>query len=121
MKDKLIYLATPYSKYDAGLSMAFVDASRLTARLLKEGYRVYCPIAHTHPIAMYGNVDPYDHDIWMTFDQAMMDKADILLIAKMQGWEQSKGIAIEMDVFCRVGKPILYLGPETLTISNLPS
>ena len=117
MKDKLIYLATPYSKYESGLSMAFVDAARLTARLLKEGYKVYSPIAHTHPIAVYGNVDPYDHDIWMPFDQAMMDVSDILVIATFPGWEKSKGISIEIEVFKKAGKTICFLDPNDLMFS----
>ena len=45
----LAYLATPYSKYPAGLQQAFVDAAKLAALLLRSGMNVYSPIAHTHP------------------------------------------------------------------------
>src|SRR5262245_27488339 len=107
----LIYLATPYSKYPAGIEQAFVDAAALTGRLLVEGLRVYSPIAHTHPIAVWGQLDPYDHSIWLPFDEAIMTAASALLVAEMDGWRESKGIAHEIDFFERRKKPIFYLNP----------
>jgi hypothetical protein len=113
---KLIYLATPYSKWDEGITMAYVEASKLTAKLLRAGYKVYSPIAHTHPIATYGNVDPYDHAIWLPFDQIMMDKADVLFVAEMEGWKTSKGVQHEITTFLRAGKLVYFVDPETLRI-----
>lgn len=110
-KDDLIYLATPYSKWSEGITMAFVEAAKITAELLKHGYKVYSPITHTHPIAMYGNVDPYDHHVWLPFDKAVMDRADALLVAKMPGWDTSKGVAFEIETFQKAGKPIFFLDP----------
>lgn len=116
----LCYLATPYSKFPAGIDNAFKVACRLTAELIRVGIKVYSPIAHTHPIALYGQIDPLDHDIWMPFDTAMMDKADALLIAQMESWEISKGIAIEVDYFLLNGKPIFYLNPQSLHVERAP-
>ena len=106
---RLCYLATPYSRYPRGIHFAFVDASAFAAELLKRGVKVYSPIAHTHPLAIYGNVDPLDHDIWLPFDQAMMDASDALIVAEMDGWETSRGIGHEMDYFRAAGKPIHQL------------
>lgn len=106
---KLCYLATPYSKYPAGIHVAFVDASIFAAHLLRHGIKVYSPIAHTHPLATYGNIDPLDHSIWLSFDEAMMNASDALVVAEMDGWEVSKGIGYEMEVFRAAGKPIYRL------------
>lgn len=114
----LIYLATPYSKYPQGLEAAFRDTAALTARLLVRGLKVYSPIAHTHPIAIHGGADPLDHSIWLPFDRAIMDKADALLVAKMETWEQSKGIHYEIDVFKQAGKPIYYLDPAAMEVGS---
>ena len=114
----LAYLATPYSKYPAGLQQAFVDAAKLAALLLRSGMNVYSPIAHTHPLALYGNLDPLDHLIWLPFDQAMMNAADVLLIAHMQGWQESYGIAHEIEYFETAGKPIFDLDPKTLVMTR---
>lgn len=112
----MAYLATPYSKYPKGIELAFRDACKITARLLRLGMKVYSPIAHTHPIAVHGKIDPYDHKIWMPFDKAVMDRSDVLLVAKMDTWDQSYGIAEEIKIFTAAGKPIYYLDPETLEV-----
>jgi nucleoside 2-deoxyribosyltransferase len=115
----LCYLATPYSKYLGGhLERAFVDASKIAAQLLRAGIKVYSPIAHTHPLAVYGNIDPLDHSIWLPFDEAMMEAANILIVAHMDGWQDSKGIAHEIAFFEQRGKPIYDLNPETMTMAK---
>lgn len=115
----LAYLATPYSKYmDGNLELAFRDAAALAAKLMLAGVKVYSPIAHTHPLAIYGDVDPLDRDIWLPFDEAMMSAADVLIVAHMKGWQASRGIAHEIEFFERAGKPIFDLDPNTLTMSR---
>lgn len=112
----LCYVATPYSRYPAGIEAAFVDAAKLTAKLLTCGFWCYSPICHTHPLAIYGNLDPLDHDIWLPFDKAMMTAADSLLVAHMDGWDTSFGIAEEVKFFEGSGKPIYDLDPATLVM-----
>lgn len=115
-KFSLIYVGTPYSKYVDGIDAAFVEAAKLTARLMRKGLKVYSPIAHTHPLAMYGKIDPMDHSIWLPFDGAMMDKADAMIVAMMFGWEDSKGVRHEIDVFTAAGKPVFFLNPDDLSL-----
>lgn len=115
-KSPLCYLATPYSKWVPGLHDAFIQACILASRLLTAGVKVYSPIAHTHPLAIYGKLDPLDHSIWLPFDEAMMDAAQVLLVAHMDGWRESKGVAHEIDFFDREGKPIFDLNPQTLAM-----
>jgi hypothetical protein len=105
----LCYLATPYSKYPSGIHHAFADAATFAANLLKAGVNVYSPIAHTHPLAIYGNIDPLDHNIWLPFDATMMHLAEALIVARMPGWESSKGVMHEIEVFRAAHKPIYYL------------
>src|SRR5690349_15208591 len=117
----IIYLATPYTRYRTGIEMAFIDAARLTAKLIKSGLKIYSPIVHTHPIAIHGNIDAKDHSIWLPFDFAMMRKADVLLVAQMDGWDESFGIAEEIQVFNCDHKPIFYLDPDTMEIHERAS
>lgn len=114
MKGNLAYLATPYTKYRAGPEQAFIDAAKLAGRLLIAGVNVYSPITHTHPIAVHGNLDPLDHAIWLPFDEAMMIAADVLIVARMDGWSESRGIAHEIQFFEESHKPIFDLDPATL-------
>ena len=105
---RLVYLGSPYTKYAAGLDAAFRDVSAFAAMLLKDGVRVYSPIAHTHPIAIHGNLDPRNHEIWLPFDHAMMDAADAMCIADMDGWRESYGVKYEIDYFRKAGKPVYF-------------
>lgn len=105
---RLVYLGSPYTKYVAGLDAAFRDVSAFAAMLLKDGVKVYSPIAHTHPIAIHGNLDPRNHEIWLPFDQAMMDAADAMCIADMDGWRESYGVQYEIDYFRKAGKPVYF-------------
>lgn len=105
------YLATPYSKYPGGIDQAFRDACLETALLLKAGVPVFCPIAHTHPVAIHGQLDPFDHAIWMPVDKPMMEAAKGIIICKMEWWEQSRGVKAERDYFLAAGKPIIYMQP----------
>lgn len=115
-KYDLIYLATPYSKYPEGLEIAFRRASALAARLMLRGLKVYSPIAHTHPLAIHGGVNPLDHSIWLPFDEAIMKKADALLVARMKSWERSYGISEEIKFFNAAGKPVHHLDPVTFWV-----
>lgn len=114
----LAYVATPFSAYPLGIERAWIDACKIAARLLKIGVRVYSPIAHTHSIAIHGELDAMDLSIWLPFDEAMMEKCDSLVVAHLSSWELSKGIAHEIAFFERAGKPIFDLDPETLKITR---
>jgi Domain of unknown function (DUF1937) len=116
----LLYLATPYTKYEGGITLAYIGACKLAARLLRAGLRVYSPIAHTHPIAVHGGIDPYDLSIWLPFDGAMMDKADALLVGMMAGWDLSVGIKHEIGAFGEARKPVYFMSPEDLTVVPPP-
>lgn len=109
-----VYLASPYSKYDGGVERAFQIVSGVAADLIRRGVAVFSPIAHSHPIALHGGLDPLSHDIWLPIDCVMMDAAGALCIVEMDGWKDSFGVAYEIDVFRAAKKPIFHLNPRTL-------
>lgn len=112
----LIYLATPYSRFTRGLEMAFREAAILSAKLIKCGLPVYSPIVQMHPIAIYGDLPPTDHSLWLEYDSAMMNKSEALLVARMDGWDESFGIAEEIKFFKSAGKSIYHLDPDKLEL-----
>lgn len=120
-KFDLIYLATVYTSYPDGIEAAHIAACTIAARLIEQKINIYSPIAHTHPIAIHGDLDPLDHGYWMDFDAAIIRKSDALLIAQMREWERSKGIALEVTAFLEQGKPIFYLDPADLAVTHTPA
>ena len=111
---KLIYLATPYTHYPDGLDAAFEDASAIAGALIKRGLTIFSPICHSHPIAKHGGIDAVDHELWMRIDREMWERCDELLVAKMSGWDQSRGIAAEIEYFLSHGKPVTYTEVESI-------
>jgi hypothetical protein len=105
------YLATPYSKYPAGIVQAHADACAQAALLVKAGIPVYSPIAHTHPIAVCGHLDPYDHELWLEADRTFMEAAKGLIVCEMEGWQESYGIECEIKYFAQAGKPRFQMVP----------
>jgi len=104
-----IYVASPYSKFPGGTEAAFREVSRAAAWLIRQGVRVYCPISHTHPIAIYGGMDPLDHAIWLPCDQPFMKAAGAIVVVQMETWNESYGIAVEVREFEAAGKPVHYI------------
>jgi hypothetical protein len=103
------YLASPYSKYPAGTEAAFRDVSRVAAMLVRAGVPVFCPIAHSHLVAVEGGLSLTDHDIWLPADEPFMNAAHGGLAVQMPGWRDSYGVGHEIERFEQAGKPVFCL------------
>jgi hypothetical protein len=114
----LVYLATNYSRYGDGHEAAFRVACEIAAKLLREGVRVFSPIAHGHPISYFGDIDPIDDALWSWFDEVMVERCDTVLVAEMGGWQRSRGIAREIEAFEDAGKPVYYLDLESFEVGT---
>ena len=112
----LYYLASPYRLYPAGAEQAFIDVCAIAGHLIETGVMVYSPIAHCHPIAAHSDMDLHRYELWMPFDLLMLARCDGLIIAHMQGWEESVGIAEEVKYFMALNRPIFDLDIKTLCL-----
>lgn len=112
------YLASPYSaKNVTSEKQAIVIRARryktvckMAGKLMKEGHKIFCPIAHSHPIeviGMPGQVN--DFDFWMKQDLPVLDKAKEVLVYQMSGWEESRGVTREIERARELGIPIRYI------------
>jgi hypothetical protein len=109
---KLIYLASPYSKYPKGRVAAFEEICEKAAHLMLEGHNVFCPIAHSHPIEDLGMVDRGTHDFWLKQDFAVLERCDELFVYKMPSWEESYGVTKEIEFAQKNNIPVTYLDYE---------
>ena len=109
----LIYLASPYSHPDeVERQLRFRLVCRKAAKLIQEGRLVFSPIAHSHPIAVIGDLDggfSLDFELWREFDQRMLAACDMVWVYCIDGWKESKGIAAEIEIAKRLGKEIHYI------------
>lgn len=114
---ELVYLASPYSKYPGGREEAYTFACKKAAELMLQGYNVFCPIAHSHPIETIGGITPEQatHDFWLKQDFAVLDRCDALFVYKMPGWDTSHGVNEEVKRATRRQMKIIYLEWEGYT------
>ena len=106
----MIYLASPYSH----------PAKRVRARryeeavwaagslIVRRGEAVFSPIAHSHPIAEAARLDGTFSGVWAEMDLAIIAICSEVVVLRLAGWEESKGIAAEIAEAQRLGIPVTY-------------
>jgi hypothetical protein len=103
----VIYIASPYSHPDPTVREARYDAvCEHAASMLRDGRLVYSPVAHSHPLAARGL--PGDWSFWARHNAAMLARCTALAVLTLPGWEQSEGVAAEVEIARRLGLPVGY-------------
>lgn len=119
-RNRLNYIASPYTLYRDGPGIARIHASALCGKLMRERIKFFCPIMHGHPMSEFGGADPFDHSLWLPFNQPLLEACDVLVVAQLPGWRESRGVRHEIDWFANAVRPIVYLSPETLAVADIP-
>jgi hypothetical protein len=111
-RHRLTYLAAPYTHPDpAVLQQRYIAANRACAELMRQG-PVFSPISHSHPVADY--MDPalrLDHHFWQEQDTAILCHCSRVVVLKLDGWRESKGIAAELKLARKCGIPVEFMEP----------
>jgi len=117
------YLASPYTHYEEGRQAAFEHISKVAGELFGQGIPIFCPIAHGHPMSIYGGMPPGEvgdkhWQMWIDSGKYFMEGAIGCIVSTMKGWEVSPGVLNEIAYFKKAGKPIMYL-PYGQTANNM--
>lgn len=125
----LIYLASPYTPVGSfNLSQKkllqaerFEQVCKIAARIMMDcGHQVFSPIAHSHPIELYGKT-PSTEGFWLAQDFAILDHCDEMWIATISGWEQSSGVKKEWERAVWHGIPVKLYNIYTGELTNAPN
>lgn len=103
------YLATPYTRYPDGHEAAYAAAVTETARLIAAGHVIFSPIVHSHPLVAHGHGVEFSY--WAKFDDVMIRAARGVIVCMLLSWRDSTGIAEEIKLAERLGKPVTYMVP----------
>ena len=108
MEHKLLYLASPYFHNDSRVKLARLEANRIAVNVL---INIYDNIIPFSPI-LYGSSIPHD-DVspccgWYNFDLMFLKKCDVMKVLKLPGWEESRGVFMEIGVAKSLDIPIEY-------------
>ena len=106
----MVYLATPYTHRSAHVMRQRIEeSSDFEAYLLRNGLVVYNPIRTSESIS---HLLPHDFD-WYRYDLKVLGTCDVMVILKLNGWDSSKGVAMELEYANRHGIPcVMANAPE---------
>lgn len=107
----IIYLASPCSHPDADVrEERFQAVCREAAKIMESGQMVFSPMAHGHPIALYGDL-PSDWEYWAKYDRKLIEFCSELWVLMIDGWKESKGVINEIKIAMDLGKRVWYHMP----------
>jgi len=103
------YLASPYSDPDPAVRLQRFEAvCKAAATLMRHGVYVFSPIAHTHSIAMAGEL-PLGWDFWERYDREMIAACDEVLVLCLEGYNKSRGVQAEIAIAEELDIPVRFL------------
>ena len=117
---EMIYLACPYSHDNMGIrEWRYKRVTEAAAILVfTRKIPVYSPITQTHPMDVHRILHMPDvklgdeHDFWLNmFDFPFLRTCSNLAVLMLPGWEESKGVSMELKEAKWLGLEIEYLEP----------
>ncbi len=127
MEKELIYVASPYtpkedlipSAAEALMNLRYQMVCGAVAGFIKQGYKVFSPIAHSHEIGkILGN--SVDTAFWTDLDLSLLRCCKELWVLLLPGWDESSGIKIEVAEAERLGIKIRYVTWPELEVFDGP-
>ncbi len=115
------YLASPYSHPDPQVRATREEQiSAIGYILMQHGYNLFCPITQSHRLAAVAEI-VLGHELCMRVDLAFLEKAEELIVTKLEGWDTSRGVGEEIAFAEAHGIPIRYLTVGAVTAYSDPS
>ena len=116
---KKIYLAIPYSGME---DVSYKAANEVAAMLISEGYCVFSPISHSHPIWEASNgIVENDHETWMEQDKNFVLWCDAVYVIELVNLNgagliyKSKGVMQEIEWASKFNKELKMIKYNTET------
>lgn len=116
---KKIYLAIPYSGME---DVSYKAANEVAAMLISEGFCVFSPISHSHPIWEAGNgIVENDHKTWMEQDKNFVQWCDAVYVIELVNLNgagliyKSKGVMQEIEWASEFNKELKMIKYNTET------
>lgn len=111
----MIYVASVYSLNAKGTTfedMKIRDrryryVMKKTHDLATTGNFPYSPIVSFHEMSLEYEM-PKEYKFYRDFDRHMISKSEMMIVLRMDGWEESEGITDEIAYAKSIGVPIVY-------------
>lgn len=102
----MIYLASPYTHKDPAVMLYRFEATFcFTSTMLQMGHTVFSPIVYGRQFeALIG----HDFRSWQSFNDIMLGRATQMWVLQLPGWEESRGVAHELEYARQLGLDISF-------------
>lgn len=108
---KKIYLACCYTHEDQKVRDDRAEKiMKKAAELIQEGYFVFSPITHSHEMAKKYDL-PITFEYWAAANHSMIDWCDTVMVLKLNGWNESKGVKDEVEYSVCANKEVVFVNP----------
>lgn len=106
---KIIYIASPYTHPEKEVQeFRYARVFAYTSNLILQGLPAFSPIVYGHQFHLHNHA-PADYEFWQDFNEQMLLASIVVRVLCLPGWEQSKGIAHEIQFASRNGIPFRYI------------
>lgn len=115
----LAYVAGPYTaRLEDGSEDHARTAERMRIFCLCVGAMMGLGIKSASPLMMHlvrqHTALPGDWAYWGDYSMVMLKKCDVMVVLKIEGWEQSTGVKEEMLIAAENDVPIIFVDPAEL-------
>jgi hypothetical protein len=107
--DKLIFISSPYSHGDKSIEkLRYELVSKYSAELVSNGIVAFSPITYGHTLVGFKNMRT-DFEFWKNFCLTFLSKCDELHVLKIEGWDLSIGLKMEVEYAIKNGINVVYI------------
>lgn len=108
----MIYVASPFTSPLLTVQEERLMAIRqFTALCIAEGFPAFSPIVYFYPIAK-GLQLPEDANYWHDINMAFLRKSEAIFVLRLTGWDQSRGVQVELKIAKALAIPVVHYGPD---------
>ncbi|WP_019644248.1 DUF1937 family protein [Novispirillum itersonii] len=104
-----IFLACPYGHADrVVVEHRFQVSNAVAARIARKGCVIFSQVSMSHPINQHlaGLDKAAVGALWAPIDAAFMEMMDELVVVDIPGWQESAGVAREIEFFKSRGRRV---------------
>lgn len=110
----LVYVASPYSHPDSQVRQdRYREVSHVAAGLVAGGEIAVSPITYGHTLLDFHDM-PGDWEFWQAFCISLLAKCQKMLVVKMDGWQESRGVQAEIAYAKANRIEVEYIEPPKL-------
>ena len=111
IETEIEYLAIPYTHNNVFVKHFRAEVSNyIASELTKQGRIIFAPISAWHHIAMkYGLPGTFEY--WEKLDEQFVCASKRIIVVMLDGWRESSGVKLEIEIANKYGIDIEYLDP----------